>query len=83
MFGFFKRLRLRKKMHIDEGLNVVEGISKAKTLYKELIIKAHPDRNTQKEELAKEITEAINNNRYNYRGLLELKVIISEIWYRL
>lgn len=73
MFAFFKRLRLRRKIHIDEGLNVVEGISKAKTLYKELIRKAHPDRHPQKEELAKEITEAINNNRYNYRGLLELK----------
>lgn len=73
MFAFFKRLRLRRKIHIDEGLNVVEGISKAKTLYKELIRKAHPDRHPQKEELAKEITEAINNNRHNYRGLLELK----------
>lgn len=73
MFAFFKRLRLRRKIHIDEGLNVVEGISKAKTLYKELIRKAHPDRHPQKEELAKVITEAINNNRYNYRGLLELK----------
>lgn len=73
LFWLFKFFRKRKKVNIDEGLNVVEGISKAKKLYKELILKSHPDRHPEKEELAKDITEQININRYNYRELLKLK----------
>lgn len=42
-------------------------------LYKELIKKSHPDKHPQKEKLAKEIAELVNNNRYNYRELLKLK----------
>ena len=45
---------------------------------KELIIKAHPDRNQTKEELAKSLTEDINNNRYNYHELLILKERIQK-----
>ena len=67
LFGIFKCFHKRKKVKIDEGLNVVDGISKAKKLYKELILKSHPDKHPEKEELAKEFTEQINNNRYNYR----------------
>lgn len=73
LFWLFRLFRKRKKEKIDEGLNVVEGISKAKKLYKELILKSHPDKHSEKEELAKEITELVNNNRYNYRELLKLK----------
>ena len=73
LFGIFKCFHKRKKVKIDEGLNVVDGISKAKKLYKELILKSHPDKHPEKEELAKEFTEQINNNRYNYRELLKLK----------
>ena len=57
---------------------VVESIVGAKTLHKELIRKAHPDRHSDKEELAKEITDLVNENRYNYRELLKLKERIKE-----
>lgn len=63
----------KQKHATDAGLNVVDSMVKAKSLYKELIIKAHPDKNQAKEELAKSITEEINNNRYNYHELLIIK----------
>lgn len=58
---------------VGEEVNVVQSIASAKSLYKQLLVKAHPDRNTSKQELAKTLTEEINNNRYNYRELLKLK----------
>jgi phosphopantothenate synthetase len=58
---------------VREENNIVQSIAKAKTLHRELISKAHPDKNPSKEELAKVLTEEINNNRYNYRELLKLK----------
>ena len=57
----------------DEIINVVASIGKARALYKDLIIKAHPDRNPNKVEIATEITDHLNNNRFNYRELLKLK----------
>lgn len=62
-----------KTERLNETHNVVESIAKSKVLYKELIREAHPDRHRQKEELAKEITEQININRYNYQELLKLE----------
>ena len=76
MFGWFKRLFLSRKHSkeaISESINVVESIAGAKTLHKELIRRAHPDKHSDKEELAKEITDLVNENRYNYRELLRLK----------
>ena len=76
MFGWFKRLILSRKNRnkaIAESVNVVESIASAKPLHKELICKAHPDKNPTKIELAQEISELININRYNYRELLILK----------
>ena len=76
MFSWFKRLflsRKHRKEAISESINVVESIAGAKTLHKELIRKAHPDKNPIKIELAQELTELINLNRYNYRELLKLK----------
>lgn len=45
------------------------SITKAKKLYKELIIKAHSDKYPSKGKRAKELTELINDNRYNHREL--------------
>ena len=58
---------------VREENNIVQSIAKAKALHRELISKAHQDKNPSKEELAKVLTEEINNNRYNYRELLKLK----------
>ena len=76
MFRWFKRLlisRKNRKAAMQESANVVESIAGAKTLHKELIRRAHPDKHSDKEELAKEITDLVNENRYNYRELLRLK----------
>ena len=84
MFSWFKRLFLSQKHRkeaISESINVVESIAGAKTLHKELIRKAHPDKHSDKEELAKEITDLINENRYNYRELLRLKERIENELY--
>lgn len=76
MFNWFKRLFISHKKRnemISESTNIVESIASAKSLHKELIRKAHPDKNPKKVELAQEITELLNMNRYNYRELLKLK----------
>ena len=76
--NWFRRVFHRKNSEIpDENINVVESIGKAKTLYKDLIIKAHPDRNPKNVELATSITDQLNSNRFNYRELLRLKTIIE------
>ncbi len=75
MFKWIRRIlkRNRKDKSNREEVNVVISIAKAKALYKELIIKAHPDKHPLKEELAKELTEQINHNRYNYKELIKIK----------
>lgn len=73
--NYFRRKRVRSK--VREEVNVVESMAKAKSLYKELIRKAHPDRHADKVELAQTITEEINKNRYNYQELLRLKDLIE------
>ena len=76
MFRWFKRLLISRKNRIaamQESVNVVESIASAKALHKELIRKAHPDKNPMKIDLAQELSELININRFNYRELLKLK----------
>ena len=73
MISFRKWFYRRKKERINEGLNVVSGISKAKSLYKELVILAHPDRHPNREEFYQELTNRINANRYNYNELVKIK----------
>ena len=80
MFRWFKRLFLSHKYRKEaffESMNVVESIAGAKTLHKELIRKAHPDKNPTKVELAQELSELININRFNYRELLKLKARVE------
>lgn len=72
MFRWVKNL-FSKKEYKDESLNVVASIGKAKYLYKDLIIKAHPDKHPNHSELATTLTELINKNRYNYSELLKIK----------
>ena len=65
--------RKRNVDAISEGLNVVSGISKAKSLYRELIVLTHPDRHPEDASYFKELTDRINANRYNYNELLKIK----------
>lgn len=77
IFSFVKRF-FSKKTHQREELNVINSIAMAKNLYKELVVKAHPDKHLDKIELAQSLMEQVNNNRYNYSELLKLKEQIDK-----
>lgn len=75
---FFKRLKFRKNIHKDESSNVVNGIAKAKEIYKRLAIVAHPDRNPTHREEAEHLMSRITANRYNYDALVRLEKEVKE-----
>ena len=77
----FNRIRFRRTIKRDESTNVVNGIAKARKLYKELIQKAHPDCHQDKKEIAEEFTQRINENRFNYEALLLLEKEVEEKLY--
>lgn len=79
MFKILKIILFRNKTTVEHNeVNVVDSIVKAKKLYKELIIKTHPDRNPQNIELANSLAQQVTENRYNYAELLKLQQIINE-----
>lgn len=75
------RIRFRKTIKRDESTNVVDGIAKARKLYKELIPKAHPDLHQDRKEIAEELTQRINENKFNYEVLVSLKQEVEEKLY--
>lgn len=75
---FIKRLRFRKYIKKDESTNVVNGIVKAKAIYKRLAIEAHPDRNPNNRIEAEELMSRISANRYNYESLVLLEKEVKE-----
>lgn len=75
---FFVRLKFRRKIKSDESNNVVNSIVKARKLYKELSIKAHPDKHPDKITVAEDIMQKITSNQHNYTVLLELKKEVEE-----
>ena len=76
---FIKSWFCRKKKPIEHNeLNVVDSIVKARKLYKELIVKAHPDKNPCNLELAKKLSQQVTENKYNYAELEKLKQIIND-----
>lgn len=77
MFRWLKKIFTPKKRD-NEELNVINSIANAKRLYKELIVKAHPDKHPNNIELAQSLTEEINNSRYNYNELVKLEKMIKE-----
>ena len=48
-----------------ESLNLVNSISKAKPLYKRLIVLAHPDKHPEKHEIATHLSQKLNLERYS------------------
>lgn len=75
------RWRFRKTIKEDQSQNVVDGIVKAKTLYKELCQMAHPDRHQEKKDIAEEIMKRVVVSRHNYSKLLSLKKEIEDRLY--
>lgn len=74
----FNRIRFRKFIKSDESTNVVNGIVKARKLYKELCVVAHPDKHPSKQDVAQGLMQRISENKHNYAALVALKSEIEE-----
>ncbi len=72
------RIQFRKSIKSDESTNVVDGMVKARRLYKELCLAAHPDKHPEKLETAQSLTQRITANKHNYAALIALKKEIEE-----
>ena len=80
MINWIKRLFHKKENEsVKESINVVASIGKAKSLYKELIVKAHPDKHPNQLELATTLTELINKNRCDVTIFINSLHIISRV----
>lgn len=73
MLNWLFHLIHRHKPLSADAHNVVVSICKAKALYKELIVTAHPDKNPNNKKEAEEITRLLNQHRRDYGMLLQLK----------
>ncbi|WP_291399573.1 hypothetical protein [Daejeonella sp.] len=81
-----KKSNLRKKVladgtndYIRTAQNIANSISKSKALYKELIVKVHPDRFTHdKKEEATELAARITKAKRNYDALTLLKKDVED-----
>jgi uncharacterized protein YxeA len=81
-----KKSILRKKVladgtndYIGTAQNIANSISKSKTLYKELIVKVHPDKyNDDKKEMATELAARITKAKRNYDELTLLKKEVED-----
>ncbi len=62
----------------DESNNVVDSMVLARRLYKELSVKAHPDRNPNRQAEAEDLMKRIVDNRFNYAALVALKQEVTE-----
>lgn len=75
---FLRRLKFRRTIKVDESTNVIDGMVKAKRLYKELCLIADPDRNQDKKEIAEELMKQIVANKHNYSALVSLKKVVTD-----
>lgn len=81
-----KKSKLRKLVLEDSSddysntaKNIANSISKSRQLYKELIIKIHPDRFLDDRKIkATELSARITKAKRNYNDLLELKIEVEE-----
>jgi hypothetical protein len=82
-----KKSILRKRVLADgsnnykeTALNIANSISKSKELYKELIVKAHPDKyQDEKKILATELSAKITKAKRNYDELCKLELELKNL----
>ena len=78
----FRRLILRIRFHrnikTDETINVVDSMVKARKLYKELSMAAHPDKHPHQMDIAEDIMKRLTANKHSYASLILLKKEIEE-----
>lgn len=75
---FFTRLRFRRSLKSEESANVVDSMVKARQLYKELVIAAHPDKHSEHKDVAEDLMKRVIANKHNYHALISLKKEIEE-----
>ena len=75
---FFARLKFRRVIKTDESFNVVDSMVKARRLYKELSLVAHPDKNPTRKDIAEDLMRQVTANKHNYSALVSLKAEIEE-----
>lgn len=76
---FLCRLRFKRTLSSkEEGRNIVDSMVKARKLYIELSLAAHPDRHPNKKEIAEEIMQRVTANKHNYAALNSLQEEILE-----
>jgi hypothetical protein len=76
-----KKSSLKRKIleedisYSEEAKNIINSISKSKSLYKELITKVHPDifADVDDKQKATELSSSITENKHNYNELSKLK----------
>lgn len=84
MFNFslinriFKGFCKKRNIPNEQSINVVDSIVKAHDLYKQLVIKAHPDRNPNNKEVAEELMKLLTSNKHNYSQLIRIEKLINE-----
>lgn len=71
-------MKFRRTIKVDESTNIIDGMVKAKRLYKELCLIADPDRNQDKKEIAEELMKQIVANKHNYSALVSLKKVVTD-----
>ncbi len=74
---FFVRFKFRRISNKDESSNIVDSIVKARKLYKELSLIAHPDKHPLKKAVAEELMQQVTANKRNYSRLVALKAEIE------
>ncbi len=83
MLIFLIKRNYSKKISTTEIENIATGIGKKnelEKLYKNLMKKVHPDKNSNRLELAKEYAEKINIHRYNYNEMKKLSDEIEQVF---
>lgn len=78
-----KMLSKKTEIRTSDINNIVNSINKSKeleSLYKKLMVKVHPDRNPDKQEIAANFTERLNKSRRNYDGLKSLELEIDSLF---
>lgn len=73
-----KYLKKKSVANYNDCNNVVDSIAKAKQLHKSLIVRCHPDKNIKHHDLALQLSELVNSNRYNYLELVKLEKRINK-----
>ena len=75
---FLLRMKFRKTVKTDETQNVVDSMVRARKLYKELSLMAHPDKHPSKRDVAEDLMQRVTANKRNYSELISLKAEIAE-----